>query len=84
MVGIRQFTYSEVSAIHAKDERFRKLDLMHSLEILFETSAVGNVRRNERDEEFRYSFRYRNPDVPFNPNDDITVHRGLVKALNLN
>ena len=83
MMGRRQFAYEEIVRVQSRDERFKQLPLMKILEQLFDCSAIGNVRAAERDEAFRFTFKYRNRDAVFNPNDQILVHRGIQKALNL-
>lgn len=83
MLGRRQFRVEDLEAVARKDDRFQGLDLRKSLERLFECSVIGTIRRGGGDETYHVTIRYRNPNAFFNPNDDIFVHRGLVKGLNL-
>lgn len=84
ILGKRQFTFDEFLTVLQKDSRFKHMDGMKTLEQLFECSAIGNIRGGEEDDDFRYSFRFRNRGAVFNPNERIVIHRGLVKALNVN
>ncbi len=81
--GKRQFTFDEFRSAQRNDPRFAQLDPMRTLEYLFECSAIGNVRGGEDDDDYRFSFKFRNRSAIFNPNERITVHRGICKALNL-
>jgi hypothetical protein len=83
MLGKKQFHLRELQKIMSGDDRFKGIDPIRSLERLFECSAVGTVRSGEGSIEYRFSFRYRNRHAVMNPNDDILVHRGLWRGLNL-
>lgn len=83
VMGHDVFRFDQIRAAQLKDERFGGIDLMKTLELLFECSAIGNLRGRDTDERYRFTFRYRNRNAVFNPNEEIVVHRGLRKALNL-
>ncbi|WP_028878812.1 P-loop ATPase, Sll1717 family [Terasakiella pusilla] len=51
------------------------------LDALFSSCAIGNIQRVGR--ETRYSYKFRNQNSTFSINEDIMLHRGLWKALNL-
>ncbi|WP_228391845.1 hypothetical protein, partial [Gluconobacter aidae] len=49
---------------------------------LFNCSAIGNIQHRSGGKTY-YTFKYRNRHSSFNENEDIMLHRGLWKALNL-
>lgn len=51
-------------------------------ETLFNCSAIGNIQHRQGGNTF-YTFKYRNRHSSFIENEDIMLHRGLWKALNL-
>lgn len=51
-------------------------------EALFNCSAIGNIHNRPGGSTF-YTFKYRNRHSSFNENENIMLHRGLWKALNL-
>ncbi|MCF1467848.1 hypothetical protein GOZ89_12660 [Agrobacterium vitis] len=51
-------------------------------ETLFNCSAIGNIQHNSGGNTF-YTFKFRNRHSSFNENEDVMLHRGLWKALNL-
>jgi hypothetical protein len=82
-MGRRMFYYDEVVIEAKADARFEGVDLRNTLDQLFACGAVGNFRAAERSEDFRFSFKFRNPYAEFNPNDGIVIHRGISPALNV-
>jgi uncharacterized membrane-anchored protein len=50
------------------------------LNALFNCNAIGNIDRNTN----HVTFKYRNQYAEFNPSQDIIVHYGLQRVLNLN
>ncbi|MCK4796890.1 MAG: hypothetical protein KAT05_05875 [Spirochaetes bacterium] len=74
--GKSRFNLSDLKCI--KDDRFKSLDLNKILNVLFNCSAIGNIKQGEY-----ITFRYRNRHVAMNLNDDFLVHNGLRKGLNL-
>lgn len=78
-----QFTYEEAYAQAKTIRSLMNVDLQQVFGVLFECSAIGNVYTYEEGI-IRYSFKFRNPIAAFNPNEVITIHKGLWKALNLN
>ncbi len=77
-----RFTLTDLERKKNTDERFNSLELPKILNHLFDSSAIGNVRRNSIGED-RYAMKYRNPYASFDPNETITIHLGLCKALNI-
>lgn len=75
-----KFNLDELQSMMENDERFSLLDSMKLLNALFDCNAIGNVKGHA---EKYYSWKYRNRYATFNPNEDIVVHRGLRKGLNL-
>lgn len=78
-----QFSFDEVTRIASSLRSINTDELQQIFSVLFECSAIGNVY-TYADNTYRYSFKYRNPIAAFNPNEIITIHKGLWKALNLN
>lgn len=77
-MGTTKFSYVDLKA-RAKDMDLEKLDLDSILNVLYNCGAIGNLDRSSN----RYTFKYRNRNVPFNRYHDIVIHRGLQKAMNL-
>lgn len=77
-----RFNLTDLEIKKNTDERFNSLELTRILNVLFDSSAIGNVRRNNFGED-RYTMKYRNPYASFDPNKTITIHLGLCKALNI-
>ncbi|NND82511.1 MAG: hypothetical protein HKN50_08800 [Gammaproteobacteria bacterium] len=76
------FTLAEFSNELRGTDTLKKMTLTKVVELLFDCSAVGNVVKG-RNENFVYTFKYRNRHVNFDANQDLTVHRGLFQALRL-
>ena len=68
---------SRTSAKPLSSERI--LDIV---EALFQCSALGNLHHRPSGTTF-YTFKYRNRHSPFNESENVILHRGLWKALNL-
>ncbi|WP_150123453.1 P-loop ATPase, Sll1717 family [Halotalea alkalilenta] len=56
--------------------------ILEIVEALFECSALGNIQHRSGGTTF-YTFKYRNRHSSFNEDENIILHRGLWKALNL-
>jgi hypothetical protein len=52
------------------------------LSLLFEFGALGNIIQVSPTQS-HYTYRYRNPHSPFNPDRKVSIHRGLLPALNI-
>jgi hypothetical protein len=74
------FNLDDLQSMVENDERFSLLDSMKLLNALFDCNAIGTVKGNVKK---YYSWKYRNRYASFSPNEDIVVHRGLRKGLNL-
>lgn len=79
----REFYLSELLS----HDTFNSIDmtrdeLIKYFRSLYECSAIGN--KYSRGEQTRYSFKYRNRSSRFNPEEQIVLHKGLWKALNVN
>lgn len=79
----RKFTISDVSECLRESGILDGTELNMILDTLFNCSAIGNVVNNENGNE-RFSFKYRNRHAFFTPNEDIILHTGLSKAMNIN
>jgi hypothetical protein len=77
LMKVSTFTVSDLEKMKNSDPQFKSLELEQILEVLFNCSAIGN----ETDGYF--TFKYRNPNNSFNRRENIVIHKGLKKALNL-
>ncbi len=77
----RKFTIGDVSECLQGTGILGEMNLTNILDTLFQCSAIGNVTKNGSGEFF--SFKYRNRHSFFKSDEDITLHLGLVKALNI-
>lgn len=79
----RQFYVSDVEAtIKAKRLLAPSVNLRAILELLYECSAIGQVTTLSSGKHFFY-WKYRTRHSSFNPDERITFHQGLWKALNI-
>jgi hypothetical protein len=78
-MGKTQFSYREISEKIDSDQRFLKIDLTKTMDLLFDCSAIGNVNPRTG----YNTWKYRNMYALFDPNQIIVIHKGLHKALNL-
>ncbi len=79
----RKFTTAEVSECLRKSGILEDNELNKILDALFNCSAIGNVVKSGNGNEF-FSFKYRNRHAFFTPNQEIILHTGLNKAMNIN
>jgi len=63
--------------------RIEKTDFDNLLYVLYECSAIGNRWLDKKSGEMRFDFKYRNRNSAFSDENDIILHFGLWKALNL-
>ena len=75
----RRFTFEDLQRKKNSDARFEPLTLSSIISTLFEYNIIGNIS-SDRD---YVSWKYRNQYAVFNPNDDIIIHAGLCKGLNI-
>lgn len=73
-----KFDLDELQHMIKNDERFSSLDSLKILNALFDCNAIGNVIKDTY-----HSWKYRNRYASFDSNEQIVVHRGLRKGLNL-
>lgn len=78
----RTISFSKLQQRTSSNPRYSSLDLEAGLEILFECSAIGNIRQDSRGVNI-HTFKYRNRSSAFSFEESIMVHRGLWKALNI-
>lgn len=79
----RKFTTAEVSECLRKSGILEDNELNKILDTLFNCSAIGNVVKGGNGNEF-FSFKYRNRHAFFTPSQEIILHTGLNKAMNIN
>jgi hypothetical protein len=76
-----RFTLKDVSEHFFRNSSDNNRALIPILDTLFQCSAIGNVKHIR--ERIYFSFKYRNRHSHFNPEDEIVVHRGLLKGMNI-
>jgi hypothetical protein len=77
----REFTVNEISKSLQNSSMLEKRDLFSILDILYQCSAIGNVK--ERNGKCFFSFKYRNRHSQFQPDEGIILHKGLWKGMNV-
>jgi hypothetical protein len=83
MLGKKRFMLEELESFVKGDPRFKSVDFAKAVRALFECSAIGTARRNAWDDDSWMNFRYRNPNANMNLNDEMVVHAGLIRGLNV-
>jgi hypothetical protein len=79
----RKFNTADVSDCLSDRGILKDTELNAILNALFNCSAIGNVVKDGNGHE-RFSFKYRNRHAFFTSNEEIILHRGLSKAMNIN
>jgi hypothetical protein len=74
----RQLLYAACST-----KKIEQRDFDTMLNTLYECSAIGHRWQDTISREWRFDFKYRNHNSAFNAGNDILLHPGLLKALNL-
>ena len=77
-----QFHFSELSEQLRQEGLLKRSDMPTLLEPLFNCSAIGNLRKAGRDKSF-WSFKFRNRHSHLKLDEQIVVHRGLWRAMNI-
>lgn len=81
----RDFTYAELEQKYKQIPELKKVELKEVLRILYDCSAIGHIYRHDQESKpNRFTFKYRNRNTMFNPDDRILLHKGLWKAFNVN
>lgn len=86
LTSIGTIRFSRAEFLDIANANYPELDPTHLLQVLFECSALGNVRDipNEGGRgRPRYIFKYRNPDATLNLHDDLCVHKGWRHKLSI-
>lgn len=78
----RDFLLREIADLAERNNR-KVSTLEHVFSALFECSAIGHVYKSQYGDKTQYTFKYRNRNMSFNPNDRIILHKGIWKSLNL-
>ena len=78
-VGKYRFNEDDLKREIQNNDTYKSIDYHRLINALYNCNAIGQI-----DNYTNYvTFKYRNPFVEYNPNNDILVHNGLQKALNL-
>ena len=78
----RQFNFGELSEHLIHEGLLKQADMSTLLEPLFDCSAIGNLRKTGRGKSF-WSFKFRNRHSHLKLDEEIVVHRGLWRAMNI-
>lgn len=78
-MGKTIFSYNDIENKKKSDPRFTNINIIKTLELLFDMSAIGNYNPSTK----YVTFKYRNVHASFDPNQMIFIHKGLHKGLNL-
>jgi energy-coupling factor transporter ATP-binding protein EcfA2 len=79
-VGKYRFNEVELKREIQSNDKYKSIDYNKLINALFSCNAVGQIDNFTN----FVVFKYRNPYAEYNPKNDILVHNGLQKALNLN
>ena len=77
-----QFFFGEISDSLQREGLLKQADMPTLLEPLFNCSAIGNLRKDNNNRTF-WSFRFRNRHSHLKLDEQIIVHRGLWRAMNI-
>lgn len=77
--GKSSFTLSEIEAKASSDDRFSNFNFKKVFSALYNCNAIGNYEIETK----HFSWKARNRESNYSPNQMIIVHRGLHKALEL-
>ncbi len=82
-LGRERFSVPEFMRVAQR--RAPELDALRALESLFESSAIGNAAdiSSELGRRARLTFRHHNPEARFDPEEDVVVHLGWCRRLNI-
>ena len=78
-MGKSRFDIKELEDVIKSNDKFKSINSNRLVNVLFNCNAIGNIDKSTN----FVTFKYRNPYAEFNPNNDILIHNGLQKALNL-
>ncbi len=79
----REFNFEELKKKALEQPRFAELDLAGIVTALFECSALGNANRTRGRGKTYYTWKYRNRNSTLNLDDELLLHKGMWRALNL-
>lgn len=80
----REFYFQDLVEKAKKQPRFNELDLSGLVAALFECSAIGNVNRVRATRgTMYYTWKYRNRNSTLNLDDQLLLHKGMWRALNV-
>lgn len=78
-VGKYRFNEGDLKREIQNNDKYKSIDYHRLINALYNCNAIGQIDNYTN----FVTFKYRNPFVEYNPNNDILVHNGLQKALNL-
>lgn len=80
----REFSFEELRVKAAEQTRFGELDIPSIVSALFECSAIGNVNtaRGTRGAKY-FTWKYRNRNSTLDLQENLLLHKGMWRALNL-
>ena len=80
----REFYFKDFEQAALRSSVMAGQSLMDIMRVLYDCSAIGHVYPYIDNTQNRFSFKYRNRNSAFAPNDCIILHKGLWKGLNVN
>lgn len=76
-------SYAQLLSTAQSTGKIEQKDFDNVLRVLYECSAIGHRWNDPNSGEWRFDFKYRNRNSALNVQNDIILHTGLWKALNL-
>lgn len=80
----REFSFNSFDTAVKKTSLLSNMSSIDILKVLYDCSAIGHVYPYGDGSHTRITFKYRNRNSSFTPNDRIILHKGLWKGLNVN
>lgn len=80
----REFSFKAFDKAIQQSPSMSSLSSIDVLRVLYDCSAIGHAYPYGDGSQTRITFKYRNRNSAFSPNDRIILHKGLWKGLNVN
>lgn len=80
----REFSFREFDQVMKQSPVMENCSSVDILRVLYDCSAIGHAYPYGDGSQTRITFKYRNRNSAFTPNDRIILHKGLWKGLNIN
>lgn len=80
----REFSFRDFDSAIRQSPTMASLSSVDILRVLYDCSAIGHAYPGGDKSQTRITFKFRNRNSAFTPNDRIILHKGLWKGLNIN